>query len=53
MEGGHIDEYIAKFERYVMMAGYGVDEPTGLDKFIKGLPTPLARTCVEMDTPET
>ncbi len=26
MEGGHIDEYIAKFERYVVMAGYGVDD---------------------------
>src|SRR6266404_7919138 len=35
------------------MAGYGVDEPTVLDKFIKGLPNPLARTCVEMDTPDT
>ena len=35
------------------MAGYGVDEPTVLDKFIKGLPNPLARTCVEMDTPNT
>jgi len=50
MEGGHINEYIAKFERYVMMAGYGVDEPTVLEKFIKGLPNPLARTCIEMDT---
>ena len=53
MEGGHIDEYIAKFERYVTMAGYGVDKPTVLDKFIKGLPKPLARTCVEMDTLDT
>ncbi len=35
------------------MAGYGVDEPTVLDKFIKGLPNPLAKTCVEMDTPDT
>jgi len=53
MEGGHIDEYIAKFERYVTMAGYGVNEPTVLEKFIKGLPNPLARTCVKMDTPDT
>ncbi len=42
MEGGHIDEYITKFERYVTMAGYSVNEPTVLDKFIKGLPNPLA-----------
>ncbi len=53
MEGGHIDEYIAKFKQYVTMAGYSVDEPTVLEKFIKGLPNPLARTCVEMDTPDT
>ncbi len=53
MEGGHIDEYIAKFERYVTMAGYGVDEPTILEKFIKGLPNPLARNCVEMDNPDS
>jgi len=53
MEGGHINEYITKFERYVTMARYGVDEPMVLDKFIKGLPNPLARTCVEMDTPDT
>ena len=53
MEGGHIDEYIAKFERYVTMAGYSVDEPTILEKFIKGLPTPLARNCVDMDNPDS
>src|SRR6267378_2504341 len=53
MEGGHIDKYIAKFERYVTMAGYGVDEPTVLEKFIKGLPTPLARNCIEMDNPDS
>ncbi len=53
MEGGHIDEYIAKFERYVTMAGYGVNEPTVLEKFIKGLPNPLARNCVEMDNPNS
>jgi len=53
MEGGHIDEYIAKFEQYVATASYSVDEPTVLNKFIKGLPNPLARTCVEMDTPDT
>src|SRR6266403_3782599 len=53
MEGGHINEYIAKFERYVTMAGYGVDEPTILEKFIKGLPTLLARNCIEMDNPDS
>ncbi len=53
MEGGHINEYIAKFERYVTMAGYGVDEPTVLKKFIKGLPNPLAKTCVDMDLPDS
>ncbi len=53
MEGGHIDEYVAKFKQYVTMAGYSVDEPTVLEKFIKGLPNPLAKTCVEMDTPDT
>ncbi len=53
MEGGHIDKYIAKFERYVTMAGYGVDEPTVLEKFIKGLLNPLARNCVEMDNPDS
>src|SRR6267378_1749873 len=35
------------------MAGYGVDKPTVLEKFIKGLPTPLARNCVEMDNPDS
>ena len=35
------------------MAGYGVDEPTVLEKFIKGLPTPLARNCVKMDNPDS
>ncbi len=35
------------------MAGYGVDEPTVLEKFIKGLPNPLAKTCVKMDTLDT
>ncbi len=53
MEGGHIDEYITKFERYITMAGYGVDESTVLDKFIKGLPNPLAQSCVDMDTLDT
>src|SRR6266481_2565311 len=53
MEGGHIDKYITKFERYVTMAGYGVDEPMVLENFIKGLPNPLAKTCVEMDMPDT
>ncbi len=53
MEGGHINEYIAKFEQYVTMAGYSVDEPTVLEKFIKGLPTPLAWNCVEMDNPDS
>jgi len=52
MEGGHIDKYITKFEQYVALAGYGVDEPTVLEKFIKGLPNPLARNCVEMDNPD-
>jgi len=53
MEGGHIDEYIVKFEQYVTTAGYGVSEPTVLENFIKGLPNPLAKTCVEMDTLDT
>jgi len=53
MERGHINEYIAKFEQYITTAGYGADEPTVLEKFIKGLPNHLAKTCVEMDTPET
>ncbi len=53
MEGGHIDEYIAKFERYVTMAGYGVNKPTVLEKFIKGLPNLLARNCVKMDNPDS
>ncbi len=35
------------------MAGYGVNEPTVLEKFIKGLPTSLARNCVEMDNPNS
>ncbi len=37
MEGGHINEYIAKFKWYVSTLGYNVDKPTVLDKFIKGL----------------
>jgi len=53
MEGGHIDKYIAKFEQYITTVGYGVDETIVLEKFIKGLPNPLAWTCIEMDTPDT
>ncbi len=53
MEGGHINEYIAKFEWYVSMSGYNVNKPMVLDKFIKGLPNPLAKMCIEMDNPNT
>ncbi len=53
MEGGHIDKYIAKFKHYVTMAGYGINEPTVLEKFIKGLPNPLAKNCIEMDNPNS
>src|SRR6266404_1175986 len=53
MEEGHIDEYIAKFELYVTMAGYGVNKPSVLEKFIKGLPNLLARNCVKMDNPDS
>ena len=52
MEGGHINKYIAKFEWYITTTGYGVDEPTVFEKFIKGLPSPLTKTCVKMDNPD-
>ncbi len=34
-------------------ANYTLDEPTVLDKFIKGLPTKLAEGCLNQDNPET
>jgi len=53
MEEGHIGKYIMKFKQYVSTLRYNIDEPTVLDKFIKGLPNPLTKTCVEMDNPDT
>ena len=53
MLGGDVDGFIAKFERLACDANYTLDEPTVLDKFIKGLPTKLAEGCLNQDNPET
>jgi len=53
MTGGDIDGFIAKFEQLARNANYTLDEPTVLDKFIKGLPTKLAEGCLNQDNPET
>ena len=53
MTGGDIDGFIAKFERLAHDANNTLDEPTVLDKFIKGLPTKLAEGCLNQDNPET
>jgi len=53
MTGGDIDGFIAKFERLARDANYTLDEPTVLDKFIKGLPTKLAKGCLNQDNLET
>src|SRR6266404_6503622 len=53
MTGGDIDGFIAKFERLAHDANYMLDEPTVLDKFIKGLPMKLAEGCLNQDNPET
>ncbi len=53
MMGGDIDGFIAKFECLACNANYTLDEPTVLDKFIKGLPTKLAEGCLNQDNPET
>src|SRR6267378_4551502 len=53
MTGGDIDSFIAKFKRLARDANYMLDEPTVLDKFIKGLPTKLAEGCLNQDNPET
>src|SRR6266403_3101657 len=53
MTGGDIDGFIAKFECLARDANYTLDEPTVLDKFIKGLPMKLAKGCLNQDNPET
>src|SRR6266404_6039836 len=53
MTGGDIDGFIAKFEQLARDANYTLDEPTVLDKFIKGLPLKLAEGCLNQDNPET
>ena len=53
MTGGDIDGFIAKFEQLAHDANYMLDEPTVLDKFIKGLPMKLAEGCLNQDNPET
>jgi len=52
MTGGDIDGFIAKFERLAHDTNYTLDEPTVLDKLIKGLPTKLAEGCLNQDNPE-
>ncbi len=53
MSGGDVDGFIAKFERLAHDANYTLDEPTVLNKFIKGLLTKLAEGCLNQDNPET
>jgi len=53
MSGGDIDGFIAKFKHLACDANYTLDEPTVLNKFIKGLPTKLAEGCLNQDNPET
>ena len=53
MLGGDVDGFIAKFECLARDAKYMLDEPTVLDKFIKGLPMKPVEGCLNQDNPET
>ncbi len=51
MKGEDIDEYLAKFEELVRLAGYQFDVPQTVETFTKGLPTGLYQKILEMDRP--
>jgi len=46
MQGGEIDQYIAKFETLARLAGMGLDEKGTIKHFTDGLPTKLHRNII-------
>ncbi len=52
MKEGNIDQYIADFQLLAMDANIDLDEPTVLQLFYFGLPTPLADKCIYIDSPQ-
>ena len=46
MQGGEIDQYIAKFETLARLAGMGLDEKGTIKLFTDGLPTKLHRNII-------
>ncbi len=53
MKGEDIDEYLAKFEELVRLAGYRFDMPQTIETFAEGLPMGLYQKILEMDRPNT
>ncbi len=52
MKEGNIDQYIADFQLLAMDANVDLNEPTVLQLFYFGLPTPLADKCIYIDSPQ-
>ena len=53
MKEGHIDEYIAAFERLAHHANADLNDPLNLRLFARGLPKALCDACIDIDSPET
>ena len=49
MQGGEIDQYIAKFETLARLAGMGLDEKGTIKLFTDGLPTNLHRSIIDKE----
>ena len=49
MKEGDIDTYVAQFDALVAQAGYDLDNPQTIEKFMNGLPTTLWETIYTMD----
>jgi hypothetical protein len=53
MKGGNVDEYIAEFQDLTNRTGSSINDGHGLEMFARGLPFPLATTCINQDNPNT
>src|SRR6202453_997609 len=51
MQGGEIDQYIAKFETLARLVGMGLDEKGTIKLFTDGLPTNLHRSIIDKEIP--
>ena len=51
MKDGDINTYVAQFDTSVAQAGYDLDNPQTIEKFMNGLPTALWETVYTMDDP--